>query len=206
VRRLGPIAVLLAVLVSSASAHAQAGEGYLPETWELDSPDYFILGPAVLLTDDTTAEQDPLADLLAGLSLARRWSQFELAAHFLAGTNWATGVEHVRLYAALTPRIALDVGPFEVTWGAGIAFEVRFTDDYWLLQLTASELGVVLADDGTWRLQVLGSLRSILYGGVLGFIVADAHGVPPGASRAALDALRSSPLGWTLGVVFGRQL
>jgi len=200
--------VLSALIPGAARAQETA---YLPESWDLEVHDRWIVGTTLFATDETTAVPELPRDLLWGLSVAHRWSWFELGTVVAAGLNWGDGAEQMRWYASLTPRAAIpivDLGflDFEITYGVGISGEVKLADDYALLHVTPAEIGLLVWDRGSWHLTVFGSFRVLVAGLRMDGLVGQAGAIYPEVTNAQLAKLEERRFGFTAGIGFTREL
>ncbi len=200
---------MLLALIPGA-AHAQDA-AYLPESWDLEVHDRWIVGTTLFATDETTAVPELPRDLLWGLSVAHRWSWFELGTVFAAGLNFIDGVEQMRLYAALTPRVAIPIADlgfldFEITYGVGISGELKQADDYMLMHVTPAEIGLLVWDRGSWHLTVFGSLRILAATLRMDGLVGQTGAIYPEVTDAQLAKLEERRFGFTAGIGFTREL
>lgn len=184
---------------------------YLPESWDVERHGQFIVGTVLLVTDETTYAPSLPGDLLWGFSVGHRWGWFELAGQLAAGLSWRNGIEYMRFYAALEPRAAIPIHDFgfldfEITYGLGISVEMKFGDDYGLLHLTPMELGLLLWDRGSWRVNLLGSLRILVAGVRMNGLVGQTSAIEPESTDARIEELLSQPVGFVFGLAFTRAL
>jgi hypothetical protein len=199
----------------------QSDAGYLPESWEVFPSHYWLIGPAIDWTIDLERPEELSHHFLVGLSAMHRWSWFSLGGKFLMSADGLAlvfadrgGPENIRSLAGVNSRVAFDVGPVEMLYGAAFEAELRLRDHFWLMYATPLELGAVLWRGGSWNIQLLTGVRLIAAGELLNVFVLDPNGVDHSREcdpvldtpQCDLDRVRDNPWEVFLGITFARKI
>jgi hypothetical protein len=184
---------------------------YVPRTIDVDRVPAWSIGVITTRTDQTALAPDALRDQLFGVSVARLFSPFEIAAVLSVGPNLWESIDRVRLHGVLLARVGIeivraDAFTLALRYGLGASLEMRYDDDYWLAHAVPAEASIVLHTGSGVRVELLGALRVAFGGQVVDSIAVDAMGVPEATGQARLDALLGSPLGYAISIAVGREL
>jgi hypothetical protein len=179
----------------------------LPRHLVEPSNNYWVVGVGIEQFGSNLTASDQRDNQLVGLAARYRISAFGPHALLMTRPSFVN-YENTRLLAGLGLRAFYDVRGFtEVSWGFGAHFEVRLSDHYWLGYVTPLELGAVVWDAGSWKIEASIGLRRAFAGALINQILIDPNGLENERARENLyEARHERPWKGFLRLVFGRRI
>jgi hypothetical protein len=149
----------------------------------------------------------PTDDTLFGLSAYYRLGPLAPNATFLFKPAAHDDLERSRWFGGLGLRSYFDVLGVEFAYGVGMHAEARLEDHYWLGVVTPLEIGAVLYDEHSFRIELLGGARYAFAGDLINHFLIDPNGFDNEDARDGLDEARhGDPWRSFVRLSFGRKL
>lgn len=169
------------------------------------SRNYWVVGPTLEYFTSAAKESLSRGDELLGLSAMWRLGSFGPHALLLSKPN-VTRFADSRFLAGLGLRGFVDIpGLTEISYGVGGHVEIRLEDHFWLGYLTPLELGGVVWDKNSWRIEIFVGARRAIAGKLINFYLIDPNGFDSQDAQADLDDSRRTWRAFTR-IVFGRRI
>jgi hypothetical protein len=179
----------------------------LPRHLGAPAQNYWVVGVGIEQFGSNLTASDQRNNQLVGL--VTRWRISVFGPHALLMTRPSfENYENTRFLAGMGLRAHYDVPGFtEISWGFGGHFEIRLSDHYWLGYMTPLELGAVIWDRGSWKIELSIGARRAVAGALINQILIDPNGLENEAAAENLyEARHERPWKGFVRLVFGRRL
>ena len=141
-----------------------------------------------------------------GLDAMYRWESLGPNLALLMRPS-SSGYESVRVLGMLGIRSYIDAGFSEVSYGVVLDWDARLEDHFWILHASPIELGVVLYETDSRRVELQFGIRKALTGELINHFLIDPNGFDNEDAADTLDErLVQQPYSGFLRLVIGRKL